>query len=101
MAATAAWMREERASVWWRTKRLLSPKDEIRRRMTGAIATDPGDGVRVVALRCALAQLVPDLLDAAEIPSILLPPVKPSSAVAGEITQEAAKRLVSRREHRS
>ena len=26
MAATAAWMREERASIWWRTKRLLSPK---------------------------------------------------------------------------
>ena len=46
MAATAAWMREERASVWWRTKRLLSPKDEIRRRMTGATATDPATARR-------------------------------------------------------
>src|SRR4051794_31834374 len=43
MAATVAWMQEERSSIWWRTKRLLSPKDEIRRRITGMVATDPGD----------------------------------------------------------
>ena len=38
MAATAAWMQEERSSIWWRTKRLLLPKDELRRRITGAVA---------------------------------------------------------------
>src|SRR3954469_25319574 len=43
LAATAVWMREERSSVWWRTRRILSPKDEIRRRVTGMIATDPSE----------------------------------------------------------
>ena len=93
MAATAAWMREEGASIWWRTKRLLSPKDEIRRRMTGAAATDPGDGSASLLFDARWRNWSPDLLDAVEIPSILLPPVKPSSAVAGEITLEAADAL--------
>lgn len=93
MAATAVWMREERASIWWRTKRLLSPKDEIRRRMTGAAATDPGDGSASLLFDARWRNWSPDLLDAVEIPSILLPPVKPSSAVAGEITPDAADAL--------
>jgi xylulokinase len=93
MAATAVWMREERASIWWRTKRLLSPKDEIRRRMTGVAATDPGDGSASLLFDARWRNWSPDLLDAVEIPSILLPPVKPSSAVAGEITLEAADAL--------
>ena len=93
MAATAAWMREERASIWWRTKRLLSPKDEIRRRMTGVTATDPGDGSASLLFDARWRNWSPDLLDAVEVPSILLPPVKPSSAVAGEITQGAAEAL--------
>ena len=93
MAATAAWMREEGASIWWRTKRVLSPKDEIRRRTTGATATDPGDGSASLLFDARWRNWSPDLLDAVEIPSILLPPVKPSSAIAGEITPVAATAL--------
>ena len=97
MAATATWMREERASIWWRTKRLLSPKDEIRRRMTGVTATDPGDGSASLLFdaRWAIGPLTRSTR--IEIPSILLPPVKASSAVAGEITPDAATNSVSRR----
>jgi xylulokinase len=90
MAATAAWMREERSSVWWRTKRLLLPKDELRRRITGSVATDPGDGSGTLLVDARWRNWSPDLLDAAEISSILLPPVKPSDAVAGEVTEAAA-----------
>jgi xylulokinase len=35
----------------------------------------------------------PDILDAAEIPSVLLPPVKPSAMIAGDITPTAAEQL--------
>jgi xylulokinase len=93
MAATAAWMREERSSVWWRTKRLLSPKDEIRRRVTGAIAADPGDGSATLLFDGRWRNWSPDLLDAAEVASIVLAPVKPSGAVAGEVVAEAAHHL--------
>ena len=90
MAATAAWMQEERSSVWWRTKRLLLPKDELRRRVTGTLATDPGDGSGSLLLDARWRNWSPDLLDAAEVSSILLPPVKASDAVVGEVTEAAA-----------
>jgi xylulokinase len=93
MAATVAWMREERSSIWWRTKRLLSPKDEIRRRITGMAATDPGDGSATLLCDARWRNWSPDLLDAVEIPSILLPPVKSSSAVAGEVTADVSDEL--------
>lgn len=93
MAATAAWMQEERSSVWWRTKRLLLPKDELRRRITGTLATDPGDGSGSLLLDARWRNWSPDLLDAAEVSSILLPPVKPSDEIAGEVVAAAAEAL--------
>jgi xylulokinase len=93
MAATAAWMQEERSSIWWRTKRLLLPKDELRRRITGAVATDPGDGSGSLLLDARWRNWSPDLLDAAEVSSILLPPVKPSEAIVGEVTETASEAL--------
>jgi xylulokinase len=93
MAATAAWMQEERSSIWWRTKRLLSPKDELRRRITGTVATDPGDGSGTLLLDARWRNWSPDLLDAVEVSSILLPPVKPSNVVAGEVSETAAEAL--------
>jgi xylulokinase len=93
MAASAAWMREERASIWWRTKRLLSPKDEIRRRLTGTVATDPGDGAATLLFDGRWRNWSPELLDATETPSIMLAPVKPATAMAGEVTADAAEML--------
>ncbi len=93
MAATAVWMQEEKSSVWWRTKRLLSPKDEIRRRMTGVTATDPGDASAALLFDARWRNWSPELLDATETASIMLSPVKPSGSIAGEITVEAAKAL--------
>jgi xylulokinase len=93
MAATAVWMREEKSSVWWRTKRILSPKDELRRRVTGALATDPGDGSGTLLVDARWRNWSPELLDAAEVASILLPPIKPAAALAGEVTESAAESL--------
>jgi xylulokinase len=93
MAATMVWMRDEKSSVWWRTKRILSPKDELRRRMTGGFATDPGDASAALLCDGRWRNWSPTLLDAVEAPSILLPQVKPSAAVVGEVTPEAAEAL--------
>lgn len=90
MAATISWMQEEKASIWWRTRHLLSPKDELRRRLTGAIATDPGDGAATLLFDGRWRNWSPQLLDAAEVPGALMPQVRPSSAPAGELTREAA-----------
>ncbi|MFT4036765.1 MAG: xylulokinase [Thermomicrobiales bacterium] len=93
MAATVRWMQEEKASIWWRTRHLLSPKDEIRRRMTGAIASDPGDGAATLLFDARWRNWSPQLLDAAEVPSALMPAIRPSGAPAGELTAEAAEAL--------
>jgi xylulokinase len=93
MAATAVWMRDEKSSVWWRTRRILSPKDELRRRITGTVATDPGDGAATLLFDGRWRNWSPTLLDAVEAPSILLPPVKPSGAVVAEVSGEAAETL--------
>ena len=90
MAATIGWMQEEKASIWWRTRHLLSPKDELRRRLTGAIATDPGDGAATLLFDGRWRNWSPQLLDAAEVPSALMPQVRASAAPAGELTREAA-----------
>ena len=90
MAATVGWMQEEKASIWWRTRHLLSPKDELRRRLTGAIATDAGDGAATLLFDGRWRNWSPQLLDAAEVPSALMPQVRPSAAAAGELTPAAA-----------
>lgn len=90
MAATIGWMQEEKSSIWWRTRHLLSPKDELRRRLTGAIATDPGDGAATLLFDGRWRNWSPQLLDAAEVPSALMPQVRPSAAPAGELTAGAA-----------
>lgn len=90
MAATVAWMQEQKSSVWWRTKRILSPKDELRRRLTDVIATDPGDGSASLLLDARWRNWSPALLDAVEVPSIVLPSIRPSSAVAGEVSAQSA-----------
>ena len=93
MAATVVWMREEKSSVWWRMKRILSPKDELRRRLTGTLATDAGDGSATLLFDARWRNWSPALLDATEVASILLPPVKASDDVAGAATAEAAAAL--------
>ena len=93
MAATTVWMQQEKSSVWWRTTRMLSPKDEIRRRMTGVSATDPGDGSAALLLDARWRNWSPELLDAAEVPGMLLPPVKASGAVAAEVSGDVAEQM--------
>ena len=42
-AASIRWLREREPATWDRVTTVLLPKDEIRRRLTGGLATDPSD----------------------------------------------------------
>ncbi|MDP9365812.1 MAG: xylulokinase, partial [Chloroflexota bacterium] len=92
-AATIRWLQEERASLWWRTRRVLLPKDELRRRLVGTVATDPSDGAGTLLLDARWRDWSPEILDALEIEADRLPPVQESVAVAGELRAEAAEAL--------
>lgn len=89
-ATTIRWLQEERSSLWWRTSRVLLPKDEIRRRLTGEVATDPSDGSGTLLLDARWRDWSPVMLDALEIEQERLPPVRDSTAIAGELRREAA-----------
>jgi len=92
-AATIAWLRKERSSLWWRAHRVLSPKDELRRRLTGEIATDPGEASGTLLLDVRWRTWSPDLLAAVGVEATKLPPLRPSVAAAGGLTAGAAEAL--------
>lgn len=92
-AATIRWFQEERGSLWWRTRRVLLPKDELRRRLVGSVATDPSDGSGTLLLDARWRDWSPEILDALEIDADRLPPVLESTAVAGELRPAAAEAL--------
>jgi xylulokinase len=92
-AATIAWLRKERSSLWWRTRRVLAPKDELRRRLTGTIATDPGEASGTLLLDVRWRTWSPDLMKAVGVEAVKLPALRPSVAQAGGLTAEAASEL--------
>ncbi len=92
-AATIRWLIEEKSSLWWRTRRVLLPKDELRRRLTGEIATDPSDASGTLLLDPRWRDWSPPLLAALGIDAGKLPPVRPSIEVAGGLRAEAAEAL--------
>lgn len=92
-AATAAWFIQEKSSLWWRTKYMLLPKDELRRRLTGERATDPGDGSGTLLLDVRWRNWSPEMLEATGIASDRLPPVTESTSVAGTLQSASAEAL--------
>ena len=93
MAATVRWVQQEAPELWRRVHRLILPKDYLRLRLTGAVATDPSDGAGALLLDEARRDWSHELLDLLEIPSDVLPPVQPSHQVAGALTSVAAAAL--------
>jgi xylulokinase len=89
-AATLLWFQQEQPELWRQVRRVLLPKDALRLRMTGAVATDPSDGSGSLLLDVNRRTWCAELLDALEIDAGMLPPVQPSTSVAGALTPEAA-----------
>ena len=92
-AATIRWLQEERSSLWWRTRHVLLPKDELRRRLVGHIATDPSDASGTLLLDVRWRDWSPEILDALNIEIERLPAVGESTSVAGELIPYAAEAL--------
>lgn len=92
-AATLRWFQEHEPELWRQVRRVLLPKDYLRLRMTDTSATDPSDGSGALLLDVHQRKWCADVLDALEIDEELLPPVQPSTSVAGALTQAAADAL--------
>ncbi len=92
-AATVRWMQQERPDLWRRAHTILLPKDYLRYRLTGDPFTDPSDGSGALLLDVRRRDWSPEVLAALGIDVAQLPPVQPSTALAGQLGREAADAL--------
>lgn len=87
------WTRRHEPERLQAAAHVLLPKDYLRWRMTGTLATDVTDASGTLLLDVTTRAWSDELLDALEIPRDLLPAVYESSAVTGTLTPEVARAL--------
>lgn len=89
-AAKLLWLRRHQPDRWRTSAHLLLPKDYLRFRLTGVLATDPSDASGTLLCDLATRDWSPDLLAALHLPHALLPPIVESPTIAGALTPDAA-----------
>ena len=88
-AATLRWLQQARPELWQQVRAVLLPKDYLRWRMTGVLATEPSDASGTLLLDVRHGKWSNELLTALEIDRSLLPPIGSSTAITGRLTAEA------------
>ena len=87
------WLRNHEPRHFDRTRKILLPKDEIRRRLTGEYATEVSDASGMLLLDVARRRWSKPLLSALELDRELFAKCYESEDVTGTLTREAAKKL--------
>lgn len=91
--ATLAWLAQHEPALLNRTEQVILPKDYVRLRMTGHIATEVSDAASTGLFDIARQTWASEILAGAGLPERLFPPVLASTAVAGQLTASAAAEL--------
>ncbi|HEX4132024.1 MAG TPA: xylulokinase [Pirellulales bacterium] len=84
------WLRNHEPRHFDRLRKVLLPKDEIRRRLTGEFATEVSDASGTLLLDVANRCWSKPLLDRLELDASLLPRCYESEQVTGMLSREAA-----------
>ena len=92
-AGLARWLTLHEPESMCRSRWLLQPKDWIRFMLTGEAATEPSDASGTLLFDVMGANWSSELMAAFEVEPRLLPPVIPSSSVAGTILPRVARDL--------
>lgn len=87
------WLRNHEPKAFERLAKVLLPKDEIRRRLTGCYATDVSDASGTLLLDVAGRRWSKPLLSALNLDESLLPEVFESEDITGRLTPAAAEEL--------
>jgi xylulokinase len=87
------WIREAEPEVWRRAATILMPKDYIRFRLTGVLATDWMDAHGTLIFNVLKREWSEKICRLTDIPMGLLPPVYPPEKVVGGLSAAAAKEL--------
>ena len=84
------WLRRHEPAAFARLATVLLPKDYIRYRLTGALATEPSDASATLMSDTARLRWSDEIMRAVELPASLLPDVGPSAGALGEVSAAAA-----------
>ena len=87
------WLRNKEPRNFAKTVKVLLPKDEIRRRLTGEFATEVSDASGMLLLDVVKRKWSKTLLNKLELDVDLLPTCYESEEVTGTLTPEVAKKL--------
>jgi len=87
------WLRNNEPRNFQRTAKVLLPKDEIRRRLTGEFATEVSDASGMLLLDVVKRKWSKKLLSKLELDPDLLAPCYESEEVTGTLTKDVAKKL--------
>lgn len=87
------WLRNHEPRHFERLAKVLLPKDEVRRRMTGEFATEVSDASGMLLLDVANRRWSKELLSALELDESLLATCYESEQVTGKLTRQAAELL--------
>ncbi len=90
MLASLIWCRAHEPDLWKRVATALLPKDYLRFRLTGVLASDASDGCGVPAIDLATGTWSEDTFAALNLPIGLMPPLFHSAEPAGTLTADAA-----------
>jgi len=87
------WLRNHEPRNFARTVRVLLPKDDIRRRLTGEYATDVSDASGTLLLDVVRRRWSKPLLSKLQLDAELLPRCYESEDITGTLTRDTAKKL--------
>lgn len=91
-AAKILWVKKKRSQVFEKINFLVFPKDYIEYKLTGALATDYSMASRTMLFDIRRRIWAEDICETLGIPLEILPNVKGSWEVVGEVKEEAAKK---------
>jgi xylulokinase len=91
LAPRLLWLAEHRPDVYQRTDRVIGLKDDIVRRLTGTIGTDPAHLDYTLLHNIAGRQLDDDILAALGIRAAIFPQARRADQLAGKLSAAAAR----------
>ncbi len=84
------WLRKHEPQAFARLATVLLPKDYIRFRLTGSLATEPSDASATLMYNTAARKWSDEIMAAVELPMSILPAVGESAEVLGRVSTVAA-----------
>lgn len=87
------WLKRHEPESLEHSHALLFPKDYVRLRMTGEIASEPSDAAASGIFAVAESRWADEIIGAAKLPTHILPPLLRSDGLAGHLTKQAADEL--------